>query len=366
MQQAFINGEMYKQREKARIYPSIIKMEQDTKKITFVFNVPKGLSPDTFEKGLFVFKQHFNEYLDLEMNEKRGILKVYKKGLPTKLKYKYSGISDSLKKKRLPIICGMNLEGDIFSFDLVKFPHVLIAGETGSGKSSHIRALLTTLIKTKGPKELRLVLGDLKRSEFHLFKQIEHVEGVYHSAIELKPALKKVQREMQRRGDMLDQEGVTSIDKLQNKFPYIIVCIDEVVLLKKETDIMDILEEISSIGRSLGVFVILSMQRPDSKLLEGKLKVNLTVRMGFKTADKSNSKIIGVEGAENIVNPGRMMLKVNSSLQEIQSPELDEEVAKDLLKPHKTSHEKPIEVIEEQPIQENYEKVVQLFNEQKR
>jgi len=95
-----------------------------------------------------------------------------------------------------------------------------------------------------------------------------------------------------------------------------------VVLLKKETDVMDILEEISSIGRSLGVFLILSMQRPDSKLLDGKLKVNLTVRMGFKTADKTNSRIIGTPGSEKLNTPGRMVLKINSDLQEVQSPEL--------------------------------------------
>lgn len=65
------------------------------------------------------------------------------------------------------------------------------------------------------------------------------------------------------------------------------------------------------------------MQRPDSKLLDGKLKVNLTVRMGFKTADAINSKIIGTPESENITTPGRMMLKVNSSLQEIQCPWLD-------------------------------------------
>ncbi|MFP3488683.1 DNA translocase FtsK, partial [Staphylococcus sp. SIMBA_130] len=121
------------------------------------------------------------------------------------------------------------------------------------------------------------------------------------------PKLKKIKSEMTRRGDKLDAAGVNSIDQLKEKLPYIIICVDEVRLLKKETDVMDILEEISSIGRSLGIFIILSMQRPDSKLLEGALKVNCTVRMGFKTADAINSKVIGTPGAEKIKIPGRMI-----------------------------------------------------------
>lgn len=170
--------------------------------MTFVFNVPKGLSPEKFKNALFVFKQHFGMFIDLEVNEKRGILKVYPEGLPRQFKYNYSDIQASTNDLKLPIIAGMNLEGEIYSFDLVKHPHILIAGETGSGKSSHIRAVLTTLIKTKRPDQLRLVLGDLKCSEFHLFKNIKHVDGVYHYASELSPALKKIKKEMsQKRGN---------------------------------------------------------------------------------------------------------------------------------------------------------------------
>lgn len=122
---------------------------------------------------------------------------------------------------------------------------------------------------------------------------------------------------------------------------------------------MDILEEISSIGRSLGVFVILSMQRGDSKLLDGKLKVNLTVRMGFKTADKINSQIIGVEGAEKLEHLGRMILKVNSKSQEIQSPFLQNDQAKLLLKDYKEAKAQR----ELQTNKSDYSKVVQLLNE---
>ncbi|MFB4472133.1 FtsK/SpoIIIE domain-containing protein [Oceanobacillus caeni] len=360
---AFKNGGLYKKQDKQEVYPILLNTDLKKDKMTFIFTVPKGMNPDDFKEREYVFQQHFGKYIDLNVAVSRVVLKVYQKGLPTKFSYKYDELKDSLTKLKLPIVAGQCLEGNIFSFDLVANPHILIAGETGGGKSSAIRSILTTLIKTKTTNELELVLGDLKRSEFHLFKQIEHVKGVYHSAAELKVPLKRIKKEMAKRGDMLDEAGVNSIDELKVQLPYIIVCIDEVRLLKKETDVMDILEEISSIGRSLGIFLILSMQRPDSKLLEGALKVNCTVRMGFKTADKTNSKIIGTVGSEKINTEGRMILGINSNLQEIQSPWLSNDKAKKLLNSYKVSPKigKKSEVAQI----DEYAKVRELFQSEK-
>jgi S-DNA-T family DNA segregation ATPase FtsK/SpoIIIE len=354
---AFRNGQLYKKIGDMEVYPYLLRLEQKADKLTIVFTVPKGLDPDEFVKNDYVFKQHFGKYINLNVNETRIILTVYPAGLPSKFKYDYEKVISGIEGK-VPIVCGQSLEGNIKMFDLVTHPHILISGETGSGKSSEIRSILTTLIKHKDPKELRLVLGDLKRSEFHLFKQIEHVDSVCHSADELRPHLKKIKREMVKRGNKLDAAGVNSINDLKEKLPYIIVCIDEVVLLKKETDIMDILEEISSIGRSLGVFIILSMQRPDAKLLDGKLKVNLTVRMGFMTADSTNSKIIGTPGSEKLNTPGRMLLKINSTLEEFQCPWLDNEKAKRILQPYK------VEKIKDAIIPDEYEVLRGIFNDE--
>ncbi len=282
---------------------------------------------------------------------------MFNAGLPDKWTYHYEEAAAAIQGLKVPIVCGQSFEGGLKTYDMVENPHLLISGETGSGKSSELRSILTTLIKCKRPEELQLILGDLKRSEFHLFKRIDHVQGVYHSPAELIPVLQKVKREMEKRGDMLDKEEVNSIDQLKKKLPYLVVCIDEVALLKGESDVTDILEEISSIGRSLGVFLILSMQRPDAKLLDGKLKVNLTVRMGFRTADAINSKIIGTPGSENLTVPGRMILKVNSAAEEIQCPWLDNEKAKKLLAPYKRSKEEA----KQQEQEDNYDEYVGVF-----
>jgi len=352
----FRDADLFKVVEKYEVYPHILRMDVKEEKSVIVFTVPKGLEPDEFAKKEYVFKQYFGKYIDLNVDIARVILQVYPKGLPKKFAYNYDDVIKTTEGLKLPVVCGQGLEGNIHSFDLVKHPHILVSGETGSGKSSEIRSILTTLIKLKQPNELKLVLGDLKRSEFHLFKNIKHVESVSHSADELRPHLKKVKKEMIKRGNKLDEEGVNSIEELKEKLPYIVVCIDEVALLKKEADIMDIMEEISSIGRSLGVFIVLSMQRPDAKLLDGKLKVNLTVRMGFMTADAVNSRIIGTPGSEDITNEGRMLLKINSSMQEIQCPWLENKKAEKLLEPFKIKKESNVD--------DEQSKVLELFNDE--
>lgn len=357
LEMAFTNGELYKSRGEKREYPYVLKAEEQGEKMTLVFSVPKGMNPDDIEKRYYVLKQHFGNNIKLELDVMRGILQVFKEGLPNKLTYKMEEAAAAIQNIRIPVVCGQSLDGELKVYDMVDNPHLLISGETGSGKSSELRSILTTLIMNKRPEELQLILGDLKRSEFHLFKRLGHVQGVYHSPEELTPVLEKVRREMQKRGDMLDAEEVNSIGELKRKLPYIVVCIDEVALLKGETAVTDILEEISSIGRSLGVFLILSMQRPDAKLLDGKLKVNLTVRMGFQTADAINSKIIGTPGAEDISVPGRMILKVNSAAEEIQCPWLDNQKAKQLLAPYKRSKQEV-----QQQEEEEHDEYAGVFN----
>lgn len=363
LNKAFVNGELYKPVKRGKKtykqYPNIIAGSYKENTVTLIFSVPKGMKPDRFKENEYTFRQHLGKYISLKMEDNRGIVQISTIGLPNKIVYNYVNVKTNLTNKRIPIICGQGINGKLQTFDMAKNPHILIAGETGSGKSSQLRSILTTLIMNKSPNELQLILGDLKRSEFHLFKNIQHVEGVYHSATELVTPLKKVRREMTKRGNLLDEQEVNSIDELKEKLPYIVVCIDEVVLLKKETNIMDILEEISSIGRSLGVFVILSMQRPDADVLDGKLKVNLTVRMALKTADSINAKVIGVEGAERLDVQGRMLMKVSSDIEQIQCTWLSNDKAKQLLKPYKINPKQDKPTIIDEP--KDHSNVLELF-----
>jgi len=282
--------------------------------------------------------QQYGENIELKQDNKRFTLTIYVEKMATDNKYIFEVVSDHIEGLKLPIYCGKDVNNQHIAYDMVSNPHLLIAGESGGGKSTQVRQVLTTLIKTISPYNLHFYLADMKRSEFHLFRRVEHVKKVCTRVSELMTVLTKLKKETEKRGDLLDKYEVTHIDDLpkEKRLPYIILCIDEVALLKKEKEAMEIIEDISAIGRALGMFLILSMQRPDAKVLDGKLKVNLTVRMGFRSADLINSRIIGTPGAEKIsINErGRFFLKLEQ-LRELQAPFLKDDKAKALLEPYK-------------------------------
>lgn len=334
---AFKLARIYLGDEKHYIFPKIHNVTSDSHSTKITFSLPAGLDPKLIKKNYFVFQQKFGNNIEMEGEIKTFVLTVHSSILPTVLPYEYERYREHLEGLKLPILSGIDSNKNIIVYDMVKNPHLLIAGETGSGKSTQLRSVLSTLIQALPPNRLELFLCDLKRSEFHLFRHIEHVKGLFHSAREMMPMLQYLKKEMQSRGDLLDFNEVSHIDDLQEPHPYIVLCIDEVALLQDEKDLMKLIEEISAIGRALGVFLILSMQRPDAQVLNGKLKNNLTVRMGFKCADLINSRIIGTPGSEKLKHEGRLLLKLPqfSEPREIQAPYLSLETAKKILETYK-------------------------------
>ncbi|WP_212958592.1 FtsK/SpoIIIE domain-containing protein [Paenibacillus albilobatus] len=248
--------------------------------------------------------------------------------------YDYEQIDQCIEKLRLPIYVGRSRSGDVV-YDMVDHPHLLIAGETGSGKSVALRSVLTTLIRSLS--DLELYCADMKRSEFHLFRGI--ARDVVMDAAGLHRIVLKLRRELRQRGDLLDRYEVAHVDDLPewDRPPYIVLAVDEVALLKKERDIMDGIEEISTIGRALGMFLVLSMQRPDADVLDGKLKNNLTVRMAFRHADEINSRITidsGEAAAIKQSEKGRMVFKLDGC-RYVQGPHLDLKDAYEMLAPYR-------------------------------
>lgn len=318
-------------------YPNVHEVTVNEHLLRFTFTLPDGVNPQSLEDNMYTFQQVFGEHIEIEGNIKRFVLKVYRNGLPKKIHFNYDEWKEKMDEMTLPIICGRDLNNRQILFDLVESPHVFLSGETGSGKSSLLRVILTSLMINKTPDKVQFILGDLKKSEFGLYRGLPHVQGVHTYVKTLKPALKKLKKEMERRGELLDKNGVQHIRELKVELPYIIIVIDEVFLLKKEKDVMSIIEEIGSIGRSLGCILMLSMQRGDSKLLEGSLKINLTVRISGRQADSTNAKIAGVPNSDKIKmsDKGRMLIKLDKLI-EFQSPHLEFDEAKKLLQPLKT------------------------------
>jgi S-DNA-T family DNA segregation ATPase FtsK/SpoIIIE len=250
------------------------------------------------------------------------------------------------------IICGKDRTGEYVSFDLLKQPHILIAGETGSGKSTQLRSIITTMILNKKPSELQLYLGDCKKSEFHIFRKVEHVQCVLSNGKEIARMLKHIKKELDERSDLTETFEVSHVDDLpaEHKRPYIVVCIDEFVMLRKDETVMDILTEIVAIGRTLGVFAILSMQRPNAQVLDTTIRANLTVSMGFKLRDKIEARIVNTPDAEKIDVPGKFVMN-SDKLYDLQAPYLEMEDAKKLLNPFNVTKHPVKEVKPEVPKQ---------------
>lgn len=318
------------------IYPKIQRVTSSLERNQIIFTVPMGLNPkDIFEHD-WLFQQAFGEHIELEgnvKNVKTFALNIFREGIH-QFDYDAAEALKAIEGLRLPIYVGRGRSG-LIAYDMTENPHLLIAGETGSGKSVAVRSILTTIICNVGDN-VDLYCADLKRSEFHLFRNI--ALDVVYDAPQLWIILLRIRKEMKKRGDLLNKEGVAHVDELPAdiKPKYVVLAIDEVSLLKKH-ECMEIIEEISAIGRALGVFLILSMQRPDADVLDGKLKNNLTVRMAFRHADEINSRItLGSGEAAHIKQSQKgLMIHKLDGIRYVQAPLLTIPEARTLLDPHK-------------------------------
>ncbi|OLO40334.1 hypothetical protein BTR23_07550 [Alkalihalophilus pseudofirmus] len=326
------------------IFPTIHHIGIDDNQLVYVFSIPLGLDPKDVNKKVWLFKQQFGKNVELDQENKRFTLTIYSKSIPKEFKYNYEKIKPYIEEMKLPIVGGIDLNGNIIVWDMADGkPHLLCAGENGSGKSAGVRQILTTLVQYKKPEELHLYLCDPKFTEFHLFEDIEHVQGKI--AFEMKDiysTIQTVKKELDKRKKLIGgKHKLTGIEKYNEKFkdsqlPYILLCIDEFAQLKKEKDAIELIETISAQGRAFGIFLLLATQRPDREVMNGLIKQNITVRMGYRHADIVNSRITNTIGAENISieDKGRFILKMDVS-KEIQAPFLSEEKAEKILKRYK-------------------------------
>ncbi|MCU5181232.1 cell division protein FtsK [Bacillus toyonensis] len=331
---------------KVPIYPKVHTVSSSAESVRYVFTIPNGLDPKKIEKKWFCFQQILGRNITIEGDVKKFVLHVFRSSAGLKsYNYCYKEWKPLLKDYRLPVVVGRDQFGKMIAYDMIdsNSPHLLIAGETGSGKSSMVRVVLSTLIQYMSPEKLHLYLGDLKNSEFHFLRRVKHVKEVCMEEIEMKIMLQKLWKEIRERRKLMEEYEVDHIDaynKINPNYqkPYILLAIDEVAMLKDEKECMATIEKISAVGRSLGVFLLLSMQRPDAKVLDGKLKLNMTVRMGFKCDNVINSNIMGTPGSEYLEQSGQMIFKRNG-LKKVQAPYLSLSKAKQIVEPYRIAKE---------------------------
>ena len=218
----------------------------------------------------------------------------------------------------IPLILGEDTVGNNVIVDLIKMPHLLIAGSTGSGKSVALNTMLMSLLCKRSPDELKLILIDPKRLEFASYADVAHL--LFPIVTEPKqaiPVLRWVVKEMEKRYEKMAMSGVRSIVDYNSidmnadeRLPFIVIVIDELsdLMMTVGRDIEDLITRITQMARAAGIHMIVATQRPSVDVITGLIKVNFPSRISFRVTSKVDSKtILDCGGADKLLGRGDML-----------------------------------------------------------
>ncbi len=235
-------------------------------------------------------------------------------------------IPDRLRLSGILIVLGVDAVGKPFYLNLCSAPHLLMAGTTGSGKSVSLNCFLASILFQYRPSDLRLLLVDPKMVELSVYNGIPHLlHPVITDPREAVRVFTYLIGEMERRNELLRQNGVKNIesynskialgkgesdDESAGKLPYIVLVVDELgdLALTKGADIESLLSRLSNMARAVGIHMIVATQRPSVDVIVGKTKANFPTRIAFRVATKVDSRtILDCIGAEKLLGKGDML-----------------------------------------------------------
>lgn len=323
----FKNCNLYKD----EMYPKFKEKKTTPYGYFLRFSLPLGLSSEDFIRKQEAIEQYLGKRVEIKYKHKNILIEVYEKDLEKVYPY-----DDSIETKFLEIPLGYTHGGKLITLNLKKAIHILIAGETGGGKSSVSRLILTYLtIKTN----IIVHLIDLKGGvEGNLFRR--YVKTFVRDLQSAETLIYKVKAEVERRYNLLFEADCLDIDEYNRKHKdkplhREVLVIDEYSVLSNSRDTKDlitVIEELGALARACGVHLILSTQRPDAKILSPRIKANLPTTIGLKTKNDVNSRIIGIEGLEKLRGNGHAILQHEGKDTELQVMFIDSDQTRELLR----------------------------------
>lgn len=223
----------------------------------------------------------------------------------------------------IPIAAGMNVLGKPFTFDLAQTPHLLVAGTTGSGKSVFLNDVIMSIIYTKAPSDLEMIMIDPKQVELNNYNGIPHlITPVVYNAKEALTAMRWIDNEMMRRYEVFTQIGVKNVENFNNrvpeadKLPRIVVIIDEYMEMMFEApkELEEMISRMARLARAAGIHLVMATQRPSSDVITNNIKANIPCRASFTVVDWRESKtILDRTGAERLLGNGDMLFSAADS-----------------------------------------------------
>ncbi len=222
----------------------------------------------------------------------------------------------SSNSSKLVVSLGFDVTGKPVIADIGRMPHVLIAGQTGSGKSVCINTFLSTLLFRASPTEVKFILVDPKRVELTHYNGIPHLLApVIVEPEKVISALRWVMAEMDRRYKLFSSAGVRNIDGYNEMsgfqaLPYIVLFIDELadIMLFSPVEVEDAITRIAQMSRATGIHMVLATQRPSVDVITGLIKANIPARIAFAVSSLVDSRVIlDTPGAEKLLGKGDML-----------------------------------------------------------
>lgn len=237
------------------------------------------------------------------------------------LKEVLSDLPKIVSNSKLCVPLGKNIMGRTMFMEINKTPHLLVAGATGSGKSSCINSIIVSILMRTKPSEVKLVLVDPKKVEMGMYNGAPHLlMPVITDAKKASVALQRMVTEMDRRYNLFSETNTKNIEdynrlidskaKQGERMPYIVVIIDELadLMLIAAKEVEDSILRVTQLARAAGIHLIVATQRPSTDVITGLIKANLPSRLSFSVSSSIDSRtILDMTGAEKLLGRGDML-----------------------------------------------------------